>query len=315
MTDPTESARLASLFSLGLVGSERNERFDRITRLAARALDMPISLVTLLDDTQQFMCSAFGTEPTRTPRTDSFCTHAVTEGTDMLIVEDACADPRFASLSFVAGPPFVRFYAGASISAPSGDRVGSLCVLDTRTRTFDEDDRATLRDLADLVNQELQNTSLTLTDELTSLANRRAFEAATARFIDLGVRRNEPVSVIFADVNGLKLVNDSHGHQAGDVLLRRGAAAFSSSTRASDVVARLGGDEFAVLLYGSDAAEARSVVDKVERFIAQDNDTQQREPDLSISFGIATAGADDDVDSLVARADQAMYESKREPES
>ncbi|MGB3733729.1 MAG: GAF domain-containing protein, partial [Ilumatobacter sp.] len=119
MTDPTESARLASLFSLGLVGSERNERFDRITRLAARALDMPISLVTLLDDTQQFMCSAFGTEPTRTQRTDSFCTHAITEGADMLIVEDARADPRFASLSFVTGPPFVRFYAGASISAPS----------------------------------------------------------------------------------------------------------------------------------------------------------------------------------------------------
>lgn len=311
MTEPDEHARLASLYSLDLIGGERDERFDRVTRLAARALDVPIALVTLLDDSQQFMCSAFGTEPADAPRADSFCTYAITDDASILVVEDTLADPRFITSPFVVDEPHIRFYAGAAISTVEGHRVGTVCVLDVVPRTFDEHDQAILSDLADLVNQELRNTSLAMTDTLTSLANRRAFEAATERFLGLSERHGEPVSMIFADVNGLKQVNDLDGHQAGDLLLRRAAAAFASSTRSSDVVARVGGDEFVMLLYGADGSQAGRVIDSIERFIAQDNDAQRLEPDLSVSFGIATAQAGDDVASFVARADEAMYRAKQ----
>lgn len=309
-----ESARLASLYSLDLIGGGSDERFDRITRLAARALDVPFALVTLLDDRQLFMCSAFGTEPTDGPRADTFCTHAIGEDPPILVVEDTLNDSRFRASPFVIDEPYIRFYAGAVISAPGGHRVGTVCVLDTEPRAFDAHDQATLLDLADLVNQELRHTSLAMTDPLTSLANRRALEAATKRFVELGRRQDEPVSLIFADVNGLKRVNDIDGHQAGDLLLRRAAAAFSASTRSSDVVARLGGDEFVMLLYGSDEDQTRGIVDKIERFIAQDNDAQRSSPDLSVSFGVARAHSDDDAMSFVARADRAMYESKRATE-
>jgi len=303
-------ARLAALYALDLIEGRPSERFDRISRIASGALNTPIALITLLDDDEQFFCSAVGTKRTGTSRTDSFCTHAITGAERVMIVADTHDDERFIDNPLVTQSPHIRFYAGVPITA-AGQRVGTLCVLDVEPRQMSATQLAVLRDLAALVEQELHHTNVALTDTLTGLANRRAFEAAAQRFVALGRRRSEDVSFIFADVNGLKRVNDSTGHIDGDGLLRRVAQVLEDCTRRSDIAARLGGDEFAVLLYGSSANQAAAIVDKIQHCIESNNRLEPDASPMSVALGVATLRADDDVLSLVARADAAMYEAKR----
>lgn len=271
----------------------------------------PIALVTLLDADEQQMCAALGTDVGVVDRADTFCTHTIVEPNDLLVVPDTHDDERFSSNPSVAAGPHIRFYAGVTIHSPDGHKVGSMCVLDTEPRTLSAEDELVLRDLGALVEREILHTSLAMTDSLTGLANHRAFTAACERFLSLGRRRSEPVSIIFADVNGLKAINDRLGHVDGDDLLRRAAAAVSSSTRASDVVARLGGDEFAVVLYDADATEAEAVISKIRHGVASDNEGHPSGVELSIALGSATAEPDDAIAELVARADAAMFRDKQ----
>ena len=304
-----ESARLAALHALGLLGDPDVEaRFAPFARIAGHALSMPVSLVTMIDeDVQHFSC-AIGTDLVEARREDSFCTHAIAEPTPVTVVPDTLADRRFARLPVVVGEPHIRFYAGAPIAAPSGHQIGTLCVLDVEPRDITADDVRTLRDLADLAEKELAHSVVAHSDVLTEVANRRAFEEAAARLLALGVRRSDPVTVLFGDLDELKLANDRHGHAHGDALLRRAAEVMTACTRGTDLVARLGGDEFAILLYDADEREARRVVDAIDGRLGELVD--EGSPPLSISFGSATARPDDTLDTLLARADEAMYRAK-----
>ncbi len=306
-----ETGRLASLYRLDLLDEAHDERFERISRIASRALAAPFALVTLLDADDQRFCASFGFDIDTTPRADSFCNYAIIAPDDVLVVPDAHLDPKFAGVPFVTGTPYIRFYAGVAVKSPGGQPIGTVCVLDTQPRTFGPDDEALLGDLGALVERELLHTSVSLSESLTGLANRRAFMAAVDRFLPLGARRSEPVSVIFADVNDLKLVNDMLGHAEGDALLQRTAVALATSTRSSDVVARIGGDEFAVVLYDTDAEAVAAVIDKIRERVHADNEGVRSGRALSVAFGAATAQPDDTAGELVARADAAMVADKR----
>ncbi|PPK71001.1 GAF domain-containing protein [Actinokineospora auranticolor] len=143
----SEIQRLAAVRALRLLDTPREERFDRITRLAQRLLGVPIALVSLVDVDRQWFKSCVGLEGESTPRDVSFCTHAVAAGT-LLEVFDATEDPRFADNPHVLGDPYIRFYAGQPIAAPSGHLVGTLCVVDRVPRKLTPAARQDLRDLA-----------------------------------------------------------------------------------------------------------------------------------------------------------------------
>jgi len=149
-----EEKRLAALRDLEVLDTPPEERFDRLTRIAAALFEMPITLVSLVDENRQWMKSTCGTDIRETPRDVSFCAHAVANR-DVLVVPDAKLDPRFADNPVVAGPPGVRFYAGHPVYTPDGSCVGTLCLLDTRPRHFPETSIALLRDMAGLVAKEL----------------------------------------------------------------------------------------------------------------------------------------------------------------
>ena len=149
-----EEERLAALGRLGLLDSEPEERFDRLARLAAGLLEAPVSLVTLVDRDRQWFKSKVGTLIEETSRDVSFCAHAIL-GAEAMVVPDALQDARFADNPIVAGPPHVRFYAGCPLTLPDGHALGTLCVLDTRPRQLTAEQRRLLRDLADLVEEEL----------------------------------------------------------------------------------------------------------------------------------------------------------------
>jgi PAS domain S-box-containing protein len=150
-----EIARQAALERSGLLDTDAEERFDRLTRMARYAFDAPIAIVSLIDKNRQWFKSVQGLSITETPRDLSFCNHAI-HYADLFIVEDALKDNRFFDNPLVTGDPFVRFYAGAPLRSSDGFRLGTLCVIDKIPRTLSDNQKKLLRELADCVEHEIE---------------------------------------------------------------------------------------------------------------------------------------------------------------
>ena len=149
-----ENERLRALRELLLLDTPPEERYDRLARFAAEQLDMPIALLTLVDGQRQWFKSRVGVDFLETPRDISFCGHAIMSN-ELFVVEDASRDPRFSDNPVVVGAPYVRFYAGAPLSAPSGHYIGTVCVIDTVPRTLGPVELSILEALRSLVNETL----------------------------------------------------------------------------------------------------------------------------------------------------------------
>ncbi len=148
---------------------------------------------------------------------------------------------------------------------------------------------------------------ISIHDQLTGLYNRLYFEEEIVR---LEKGRSYPISTIMADLDGLKEVNDSHGHSAGDQLLVQTAAIFRSCFRAEDVVARIGGDEFAALLPGSNASTAYKVIDRINNRL-KETSCYFFGDQISISIGMATTEKGGSLLEALKAADQSMYAVKQ----
>ena len=147
-TGNDEAGRLRILHSYGALDTPNEAVFDDIVREAARDFNVPVALISLVDEHRQWFKAKVGLTPSETPRSISFCTHAI-RGPEVMVVEDAAADERFARNPLVTGDPNIRFYAGAPLKTPDGKRIGTLCVLDTHARAAPtEADKAKLEALA-----------------------------------------------------------------------------------------------------------------------------------------------------------------------
>ena len=146
---------------------------------------------------------------------------------------------------------------------------------------------------------------LALTDPLTELPNRRAFEER----LNVAHGRHDPYALLYLDLDGFKQVNDRLGHQKGDEVLRSVAVLLRQCVRVADMAARVGGDEFCLLLSGADAATTRSVAERVLKGLAAISRTHGVA--VSASFGVATDADGAGPHEVVAAADRAMYRAKR----
>ncbi|WP_308798695.1 PP2C family protein-serine/threonine phosphatase [Agromyces silvae] len=149
-----DDARQRAVEELGILDTPREERFDRVARLAHELFEVPMVSVTFLDGDRQFRKAEIGLGGREAAREQSFC-DATVRGSGTLVVEDAATDPRFAENPFVVGEPNLRFYAGHPLQAPGGEQVGTLCIVDTAPRTMDSHERELLRDLAGWLQSEL----------------------------------------------------------------------------------------------------------------------------------------------------------------
>lgn len=145
-------------------------------------------------------------------------------------------------------------------------------------------------------------------DTLTPLLNRRAFLREVERSIARVARHGTPVAVMIADLDGLKAINDGAGHQAGDAALMHVGYSLKAQVRATDIVARIGGDEFGLVLEDLDTEAAEAKACSLAASIAAE--PLDGTP-VSISIGYTLVTADDNIDSIIARADAAMYARKR----
>ena len=151
---PEERERLSALERTGLLDTGPEERFDRYTRMACKAFNVPIALVSLVDSNRQWFKSCQGISATETSREISFCGHAILSS-DLLVIEDAQQDERFKDNPLVTEDPFLRFYAGAPLHNSEGFRLGTLCLIDQAARSFDQNEQSLLREIADCVEREI----------------------------------------------------------------------------------------------------------------------------------------------------------------
>ncbi|WP_348645328.1 EAL domain-containing protein [Methylobacterium sp. BTF04] len=145
-----EAERLAELRDLRILDTPAEAHFDAVCKAVAALFSLPIALVSLVDSDRQWFKAKCGIDVEGTPRELAFCTYAILRD-DVLVVEDATADPRFADNPLVMGGPGIRFYAGAPLVLQSGIRVGTLCVIDTKPRSFSDLQKTQLQDFARIV--------------------------------------------------------------------------------------------------------------------------------------------------------------------
>jgi len=155
--------------------------------------------------------------------------------------------------------------------------------------------------------------SLSITDELTGLYNRRGFMLLAEQHLRLAARAQTHFAVLFADLNGLKSINDTRGHKAGDQAIRDVSRVLKHTLRESDIVARLGGDEFIALVSIPSAPAVQAVARRIHNAIAEENARAEDEP-LSVSLGEAMfdPSSQRTLSELISEADRRMYERKIE---
>ena len=155
-----DPARLAALRALRLLDTQREERFDRITRLATLVFGVPIAAISLIDDKRQWNKSHQGLKNVEVAREESFCARTILHPDETLIVQDTHADPRFCNSPAVTGEENIRFYAGHPLLSPDGHALGAFSICDHESRLFGEENIAPLRDLAKMAEAELTTTEL-----------------------------------------------------------------------------------------------------------------------------------------------------------
>lgn len=180
-----EGQRLVALERSGLVDTPPEDAFDRLTWLAARSLDAPVALLTLLTPTRQWFKSRYGLDLVDTPRGWAFCNYTILQH-DIMVAENLATDSRFAENPAVSGELGFRFYAGCPVMDPDGFTLGSLCVIDTRPRTLDDTQKQILASLAALASDEIK---LRVTDRQLRRAAEPGASMASAQ-VRLDNKRN-----------------------------------------------------------------------------------------------------------------------------
>jgi len=177
-----ERQRIQALRRYAILDTLPEAGFDRITRLVAKLLKVPIATVTLIDENRQWFKSSYGLEARETSRELSFCAHAILHD-EMMVVPDATRDARFTDNALVTGDPRIRFYAGTPLQSADGFNLGTLCAIDTLPRQLTGEEREILRDLAAIVTDEL---------ELRLALRERSQQAAAIFHLNSGVLVTDP---------------------------------------------------------------------------------------------------------------------------
>ncbi len=322
--------RLTTLNASDLLDGVANDVLDRLASLTTRMLQVPVALVSLVDDRGQHfpgLAGLGGWAGTQrgTPLTHSFCQYVVTSG-KKLIVEDASQHP-FLKDNLAYGELGVIAYAGVPLQTSDGEQLGSMCAIDTSPVQWTAEQIATLEDLAAaaMAEIELRSTVRALLaaqerlqhqaerDALTGLYNRRGFGGHAKHHLALAERTKSPFSVLAMDLDSFKQINDTFGHDIGDEALVEIASLLTEVARDSDVVARLGGDEFTVLLANTAKQDAENFISRFRALLDSANADGERDFMLSTSIGIASWSPDSpsSLATLMRSADSALYADKR----
>lgn len=320
-----EDKRMEFLNKLRILDTPIEERFERITRIVCRSLNVPISAISLIDDERQWFKSIQGLDVSETPRNIAFCAHAIIEDKPF-VIEDASLDPRFTNNPLVTEDPSIRFYAGCPLEMGDGIRIGTLCAIDREPRSFSKEQMEILQDLTEMVKSEFQMIALSeaheslitdfkqaeraaLIDPLSRLWNRAGGENFLLREWEVAKRKKTPVSLAMLDIDHFKKINDTHGHGAGDQVIKHLSRIIISALRPYDVACRWGGEEFLIIMPDCSKTNLSLVFNRVIKAI---HDSPINNLTVTASGGAVTAHPSEghDYRTIIELADQALYKAK-----
>ncbi|WP_058533803.1 sensor domain-containing diguanylate cyclase [Legionella saoudiensis] len=303
-----EAMRLATLYKLQILDTEREERFDRLTRIACKLFDVPIAVISFLEAERQWMKSTQGFDIKEAARKTSFCGHVILSD-EIMVVEDATKDIRFYDNPFVLGEPNFRFYLGCPLKVKDYN-VGVICLIDDKPRSIREVDQNVVHDLADMVEMELESLHLAITDELTGLSNRRGFLKLAGYLFQKYQRENKMFTLLFFDLDKFKQINDQYGHAEGDNVLKVFANCLLKNFQCHDVIARLGGDEFCVLCSGYDQNDVSEIIQRLRHSLKA-----IKTKGYTIEFSIGNIQYNKEkhttLENMLTLADSKMYDDKK----
>ncbi|MBV8448666.1 MAG: sensor domain-containing diguanylate cyclase [Hyphomicrobiales bacterium] len=307
-----ERERLAALYRYDVLDTPPEEAFDRITRLTKRVLQMAIVTVTFIDSHRQWFKSRQGIALTEALRDTAFCSEVIKHD-EILIVEDALSDPRFATHPAVVGEPHLRFYCGVPLKTRDGHAIGTLCAIDLKPRHLEPDEMSLFADLGHLVMDELELRLVASVDSLTGTLSRRTLRREAARDFLHARRQKQELSCIVFDVDHFKRINDTYGHVIGDYVLQELVSICQRNLRATDYIGRIGGEEFMIMLPQTNDKAAFEVAERLRGAIEQAEFKTRSGPlKVTVSFGVANSDKSvADIDALLRRADVALYGAKR----
>ena len=318
------------------------QSLDRIASAAAALLDVPLVLISLLDEGRQTYVGSHGLAKTRTNEPSPLCREVATAGRPIVLQDARRRLPR--ATHRVWGFELVG-YAGVRLNLLHSSRTGALAVLTPAKRGWQTADLHVLRALADaaaavldvragceaMIGEEqrraaheieiasvkgkrrtLELEATSIHDELTGLLNRRGLFATAPAQLDAIHRHSIGGFLLYLDLDGLKQTNDRHGHSAGDDLLRSAASVLRASLRDGDTIARLGGDEFVVIAADTPPAEHSAILARLATELGRVNERRDQMIPLAWSLGLVPIepAKADTLDSLMSAADRRMYSAK-----
>lgn len=305
-----EEERLKSIYLADLLDTRDDERFERLTRLAKRIFQVPVVLISLLDRDRQWLLACQGLGIRETPRNVSFCGHAIMQE-GPFIVNDAAHDERFHDNPLVTGEPYIRFYAGYPVHLPDGEVAGTLCLIHTTPRSFNDEDIASLKDLAFIVEDEFQVIGMAMTDSLTGIANRRGFYRVGEKRFRTFNKNNIAFSLVFFDLDKFKPINDLWGHAEGDEVLKTFSALLYQHLVPGEVAGRLGGDEFAALI--SREGDTESFLNDLRKSVDEYNKNSGKPYNINYSYGELYNDSNlyQSLEEMIKKSDEVMYSRKQ----
>ena len=222
-------------------------------------------------------------------------------------------NPEYTQANFIS-------YLGVPIQWPDGLMFGTLCVLDTKETSYPEEYIELMWQLKEIIDSDLKNLTLInklkhqgITDELTGINNRRGFLEQSKGLMSLAQRNKLSLALIYFDINNLKLVNDTYGHEAGDSLIKSFSDALSQSIRKEDIIARPGGDEFCFLGINTDDYDFIVLESRVQSAFNEltKNDSRIINPTFSTGNKLFDHTNKFNIDKMLSEVDTLMYEDKQ----
>jgi diguanylate cyclase (GGDEF)-like protein len=315
-----DGARLAALRALGLLDAEAEEEFDRYTRLATELLEVPVSLVSLVDAHRQFFISQSGlsgeiAEARQTPLSHSFCQYA-TASQEPLVVADAREHP-LVKRNLAVRDLDVIAYAGIPLVLGDGHAVGAFCAVDAKPREWSDKDLRILADLAAAVTAHLDLRKAladqSLRDQTTGLPNRALLCAQAEQLLEAsGPAAASSVGAICLGLDGFGLVNEAYGASTADRVLEAVGKRLAAETRAGDMLGRLRGDVFAIV--SPDMADEKAAIQLAGRLrsavAAAPFEVAGQQVAVTATAGLATGGTAGGGADLLVRSEDSMRRGK-----
>ncbi|SER67794.1 sensor domain-containing diguanylate cyclase [Rhizobium sp. NFR03] len=320
-----EIDRLAAVRSIGIRAVETMPELQDLAFLARDVFECAFAAVNIVDQDWLRLTAQSGIHVERCSREESICQYVVHEG-NVIVVPDLTLEPDMATLPYVAGEPHLRSYAGAPIELEPGLTVGSFCVMHTHPRELADRERRQLSEFARIASAlfRLQRSNLlmvkgekalrlaAMTDPMTGFYNRHALPELVDSEMRETLAAGRPFGAAYLDMDGFKGINDRHGHQTGDEVLRQAAVRIRSVIRSGDIPLRMGGDEFVIFFPDCGCEDALTIIAArlVDAFRAPfPVDGIEVMAHLSVGAAAAPQGGTSR-EKLLETVDRALYEAK-----